>query len=460
MHFCYSKAIQEISKLSKVSIFLLALTGSACQSLDPNSFDEHPGYVGDLEVVPDEIDEVLTSQALNPKPNMIPPIGAEEDEINKVIKEGIPVEVNEEVEKWIHFFTVKRPDLMQRYLERGERYKPMIVSLLRDHGVPTELYYLALIESGFTKTARSHAGAVGIWQFIRGTGRRYGLRIDHYVDERIDLHRSTIAATIYLNDLHNIFDSWYLAMAAYNAGEMRIMRAIMNGKTRDFWELARQRKLPRETMNYIPKFLAAVIIGSQPEKYGFRLNPQPAMQSIAPINVAAPVKLSDIANASGVSYGTLRELNPHLLKKMTPPGMKQYQIWVPEDEKHAVTAISNDLSKYLVNVRSTPEYRGTRRYHRVRRGETLSSISRKYGMTIRELKKLNRLRSNRIYAGTRIRIAGSSQAQATKYRVRRGDNLYAIAKRFGMTVRELKRLNRLSRNTIYAGQVLRVASRG
>lgn len=440
---------------------LLALSLCQCAYNEAlSSLDERPGFneslqAGQPEVVPDEIDEVLVSKGFNPKPGTIPPIGAEEDEINKVIKEGIPVEVNEHVERWIHFFTKKRPDLFQRYLDRGEAYKPMILSVLRDQGIPSELYYQALIESGFVQSAVSSAQAVGIWQFIKGTGTRYGLQVGRYADERIDPYRATIAASMYLNDLHNVFDSWYLAMAAYNAGEMRIMRAIMKGKTRDFWALAKGNFLPSETMNYIPKFLAATIIGSDPEKYGFRKPEAKALHNPVAVSVPTAVPLRKIASISGIPHRTLYKLNKHLKRKMTPPGSGTYKIWVPEGFENSIAENQVKLEGFKLAIKDSKSPSNQRRFHRVRRGETLTSIARKYNVNVRQLKKMNRLKGNRIYVGNRLRI---HSAKDDTYQVKRGDNLHSIARKFGISVYKLKSLNSLRRSTIYAGQILKVSS--
>ncbi len=407
------------------------------------------------EVVPDEIDEVLAENS-DVLPSNKVEIGTEKDEINESIRHGIPVEINNEVEYWIDFFTGRHREMFQRYLDRGEKYKNMIVSTLKDQGVPTELYYLAMIESGFITTAKSRASAVGLWQFIRGTGRRYGLRIDSYVDERKDPMRATIAAAIYLNDLKNVFDSWYLAMAAYNAGEMRILRAIMKGKSRNFWELARSKHLPRETMHYIPKFLAAYIISSNTSKFGFTINPSPDQPILTAVAVPSPIKLSKIARETKIPYKELALHNPHLTKKMTPPGKSTYTIWMPQGRKEQLLAASDNLKKHVLNIRA-PRTHGSRKYHRVRRGDTLASISKRYNLTIRALKRINGIRGSRIYAGTRLKILSSD---TQRYKVRRGDNLYTIAKKFQTTVRALKKLNRLRRNRIYAGQILTVKSNG
>ena len=413
------------------------------------------------EVVPDEIEEVLTEKAdeLQREPVQI---GSESDEINESLKGGIPLELNDDVQRWINYFTGRNRERFQRFLDRGEQYKTMIVGTLKDQGVPTELYYLAMIESGFVTSARSHASAVGLWQFIRGTGKRYGLRIDSHVDERRDPMRATISASIYLNDLKNVFDSWYLAMAAYNAGEMRILRAIMKGKTRDFWELARAKRLPAETMNYIPKFLAALTIGSNPTKYGFTINPVHDRPILEAVNVPTPVSLSKVAKAAGLSLRDLKLYNPHFLKNVTPPSRKDYPVWVPANHSGQLTAELSNLKKAKLNIRvahSTPE-KG-RKYHRVRKGENLASISKKYNLKIAELKKLNSLRSNRIYAGARLKITGAATpAKKQRYRVRRGDNLYSIAKKFQTTIKAIKKSNKIRRNKIYAGQMLTINRAG
>ena len=241
-----------------VAAFSLA-TLVACQGHQRSG---HHGakMLGDDEMIPKmgheaEIDAMVENMpepvVSNPQTNFTEeslgaddPDDIEEDEIEYTISHGIPLEINDKVEKWINYFTKKDRDRFQRFLNRGEKYRKMIQAVLADQGIPTDLYYLAMIESGFSVKARSHASAVGVWQFIRATGRRYGLKIDYYVDERQDPMRSTIAASLYLKDLHLVFNSWYLAMASYNAGESRIMGSIMKQSSRDFWQLVRKNALP------------------------------------------------------------------------------------------------------------------------------------------------------------------------------------------------------------------------
>lgn len=391
------------------------------------------------------------------------------DEITNARTGQIPMELNDDVERWIEYFTVRDRERFQRFIERGEKYRPMITAVLKDQGIPTEIYYQAMIESGFATHAKSHASAVGIWQFIKGTGHRYGLRIDGYVDERRDPMRATIAAAIYMKDLYNVFQSWYLAMAAYNAGEGRIMGAIMRAKTRDFWEMVRGKALPAETMNYIPKFLAATIIGHNPRRYGIESITPEIMPVLTSVTVPSPLKLTDIAKVTGVSIETLKEANPHILRGVTPPGEATYRLWVPKDQAAAFEGNESRLAALRVhglrNIADTssPSGRGVTT-HQVRRGDTLAGIAGRYGMTLSEIRRLNRMSSNRIMIGTRLKVTGkavSSRAAAPapvakSYKVKRGDNLDVIAKRFGLSVDELKRLNRLKRNTIFVGQTLHV----
>lgn len=397
------------------------------------------------------------------------------DEISHATTDSIPIEVNDDVQRWLDFFTMKDRERFKRFLERGSRYKNMIHAVLKEQGIPTELYYQAMIESGFAVHATSIASAVGIWQFIPGTGRRYGLRIDHYVDERRDPMRATIAAAMYLKDLNNVFQNWYLAMAAYNAGEGRILGAIMRSNTRDFWEMVRKRSLPSETLNYIPKFIAATTIGHNLERYGFEdIVPEIAPQLVS-VNVPSPVKLSDIARVSGLSLAVINEYNPHFRQGMTPPGQTNYRLWVPTEYQDKFNAKYDDLAalriKNMRYIAATNRESGSSSItHKVRRGENLALISRKYNMSINALRKLNNLKSNRIFAGMNLKVASTgvsssktgdaSKAQTmVKYRVRSGDNLHKIAKKFNTSIPEIKKLNNMKRNSIAAGQILRVNDR-
>ena len=326
----------------------------------------------------------------------------------------IPVEVNVNVRSWLHYFAIQDRERFQRFLDRGSVYKPMVLQVLRKYGIPTELYYLGLIESGYVTHATSRARAVGIWQFIRSTGHLYGLKADHYVDERMDPIRATESAARYLRDLHDRFNSWYLAIAAYNAGERRISNAIRRSRTRDFWKLARMGILPRETMNYVPKFLAAVIIGNHPEKYGFqRPVPEELYPQLAGIQVPSPVRLADVARLGKVDYLQLKKYNPHLKRGVTPPGRTTYKLWIPDGRADSVAGINDRLVtlklKNLDQVNRTyasykknnrvPSKKKIVRYHRVRRGDTLHSIAQRYQMSVQSLKRINGLRRSTIYSG-------------------------------------------------------------
>ncbi len=331
--------------------------------------------------------------------------------------EHIPLELNRNVAKWIHFFTVKERDLTQRYLERGSELKSHIEQILKDNDVPAELFYLAMIESGFVTHAKSRAKAVGVWQFMKGTGKNYGLAADPWQDERRNWIKSTEAAATYLKDLNNIFQNWYLALAAYNAGEHRIVRSIMRGKTRDFWILAERKTLPRETMNYVPKFIAAQIVGRNPEKYGFKIE-KPADDkwgAYTMVSVPSGLRLQDLAKVTGVSLDSLKQWNQDLLRGVTPPvkgGL--VDIYVPQTAFNAFEENRVAISKLKpMNVarvsRTFASDSGTTsagegyEIYVVRKGDNLDSISRALGVSARTLKKINGLRKSRIHPGQRLK---------------------------------------------------------
>jgi len=371
----------------------------------------------------------------------------------------IPLEINERVMKWIRYFTLQDRDRFARFLHRGSVYKDLVESTLKKCGVPRELYYLAMIESGYAIHARSRAQAVGVWQFMRGTGLRYGLKQNYDVDERKDIIRSTEAAARYLKNLHTAFQSWYLAIASYNAGEGRILGAIMRGGTRDFWELVEKKSLPPETRNYVPKFLAGVIIGQHPEKYGFtdiESNPFPEVQSVS---VAGGVSLSSIASRSGVSLTLLRRLNPHLYRGRTPRAYRNYDVWIPKDTDQSLDQIQQKLAA-LHPVRRTSRRHlashspvGRNQYHRVARGENLTMIARRYHLSVSMLKKINGLHGNRLQAGKRLLVS-----RKIIHRVRSGEALTVIAARYNTSLKRIKRMNDLKNNRIYAGQRLVIAA--
>ena len=373
------------------------------------------------------------------------------------------------VDKWVKYFCENDRERFQRFLDRGEAYRHVVQTVLKENDIPPEFYYLAMIESGYVTHARSHAKAVGVWQFISSTGKKYGLEIDHYIDERKDPIRATEAAAKYLRDLYTAFQSWELAMAAYNAGEYRILTSIINGKTRNFWELADRKLLPRETRNYVPKFIAAATIGANPEQYGFRAGGDSEVEqfpSVFALEVPSPVRLKSIAKLSGISLEELQKINPHLKKGITSPRSETYELWIPSEKKDEMQSLLPQLAQMRLKgikgraYASNPE---PRYYHRVRRGENLSTIARKYRVSIAHLKRLNNLASSRIYVNQKLRLQATSysrgnndSADRTYHIVRRGENLSTIARKYRLSVAQLKRLNNLSGNRIYVRQRLSV----
>ena len=249
------------------------------------------------------------------------------------VRWDIPVVWNESVTRFVKLFSGEQSDRMALYLKRSGRYEGMIRSKLRERGMPEDLLYLSMIESGFNPNASSRVQAVGLWQFMAGTARDYGLRVDSYVDERRDPAKSTDAALRYLQDLHRQFGSWNLAAAAYNTGEVRVSKAMRattgssKGEETDFWKI--RRLLPRDTREYVPLIYAAALVGKDPEKYGLggveRWLPIPTDT----VNVPGGTDLGKVAEAVGTTKKDLRTLNPHLVKGMTPPG-KSYPVLVPD----------------------------------------------------------------------------------------------------------------------------------
>jgi membrane-bound lytic murein transglycosylase D len=495
----------------------------------------------------------------------------------------IPIVFNDAVQYFIQFFTVEKRKVFSTWLRRSKRYVPMITEILRQQGLPEDLVYLAMIESGFNTRAYSPMKACGPWQFIYETGGRYGLKVSHWVDERRDPEKSTVAAARYLRDLFKQFGHWYLAAAGYNAGEGRVERAINRHETNDFWELSKYNTLPRETRDYIPQLIAAAIIAKNPERYGFTNIDYESPIEFFQDKVPGGVSLEAIARAGSTEVAIVKALNPELLTGITPLDTKQYTINLPRTiereqfhqnlaeaigaerrvkgfvahtvkkqdtlpklmKRYGVSANDLVLVNYCetglkvkpgavvyiptfyrhegprtepkVEVVSLPEKKepqsrvetkksvqaeakkevrieaktevqtepkketvtearkevraepkrvaqkgkkGTKDYHIVKKGESLTDISEKYGLDVSTLKEINRLKKDQIYPNMRLELVSHAKAQAkqtkTYHTVKKGENLSDISEKYGVDVTALKRVNKLKNDRIYAGMKLKL----
>lgn len=302
-----------------------------------------------------------------------------------------------EVAGFLDEYRTRQRDFMESSLERASKHLLQVESILAEEGVPPELAYLPIIESGFRLNAVSRAGAAGPWQFMRHTGRRYGLRIDQYVDERRDLVKATRAAARYLRDLHDMFGDWHLSLAAYNSGEGKIFRVLERSSIEDFWAITDRGYLPRETSEFVPRFIAAMEIAMSPEEYGFydveRHSPLPVDSVMPP----GSISLSSVARLTGTELRTIQELNPALSRGIAPSG---YPVLVP---RGTGARFRSGYAKLRQEERTVTAKTG--RQHRVRRGETVSTIARRYGVSSKALMQANRIRNaNSVQAGKVLRI--------------------------------------------------------
>jgi membrane-bound lytic murein transglycosylase D len=325
--------------------------------------------------------------------------------------ENVPEAVTPSVDKWIQYFQGRGREHMERYLSRSTRYAKLMKQILRQNDLPEDLIYIALIESGFSPRAISHAAAVGYWQFIRGTGKHYGLQINSFVDERRDPEIATQAAADYFKVLYGEFNSWFLSMASYNVGEGRIRREIRRNKTNDFWVLAKKRRIPKETVNYVPKFLAARLIAKDPEKYGFKDVPYETPIEFETVTLTSPVNIRKMAEKMNIDYPELKRLNPKYRGEVATLDNGKILMRVPlATSEMAKTAALEATVSEVVFVAD----RGETDVYKVRPGDTLNRIARRFKASIGMIKDLNELkRGARLQPGRTIfvplRVTESAQ---------------------------------------------------
>lgn len=366
----------------------------------------------------------------------------------------IPITVNPAVEESLRYFQTVIPERFQEWLTRFYQYQPVLEQIFAEFQLPTELVFLSIVESGFNPRAYSRARAAGPWQFMKSTGRLYGLQVDWYVDERRDPIKSTVAAAQHLRDLYDRFGSWPLALAAYNAGAGKITRAIQRAKTKDFWEIRNTRYIRRETKNYVPRFMAATIIASNPFLYGFS-GPSGDRHQYGEVLLTQKAHLRSIAEETGIPLEELRRLNPELRRSITPPSRDGYFLKVPVGMRDRFEEVRGQIAAWTQP--EPPE----QEWYRIRRGDSLSTVAHRFGMSVAQLKEMNNLSSSIIRAGDRLRVLVSektSQERDTKwYRVRQGDSLWSIAQRFRVSVRDLKALNNLTSSFLPVGRLLMIS---
>jgi membrane-bound lytic murein transglycosylase D len=363
------------------------------------------------------------------------------------------------VDFWIKYFTVSNRDRFQRFINNGQKYKSIISDIFKENGLPEDLFFVGLIESGYYLGAKSTASAVGPWQFIRSTGKAYGLTVNQQLDERRSIHKATQAAAFYFKDLYNIFGSWELALSAYNAGENGIIRRIRKGNSRDYYQLSQNDMLPKETMHYVPKVRAVIHIYNNLNKYNFHL-PQESdlFANTKEITIKHSYKISNIARQAGLSIDQLRSLNPDLIGSYIPKMNKGIQLRVP-NKNFDLASIKKEHSLNATESELLAQYK-------IKRGDTLYSIARKHRINTSKIMQLNGLnQKTKLRVGQILklqpsktesaqRVIASTSEKSSFYTVKPGDNLSSIAKKMKLTIADLKSNNKINKNTVFVGQKL------
>jgi len=405
------------------------------------------------------------------------------------IEGEVPLHFNERVKAFVDYFSIKDREYTRDIIRKKELYFPLFSETLAKYGMPDELKYLAIVESGLRPNAISRANAVGLWQFISSTGKMYGLQNDWYVDERMDPYEATDAASRHLRDLYRMFDSWELALAAYNCGPGNVRKAIRrSGYKKEFWEIYRY--LPRETRSYVPQFVAITYLFNYLDEHGFNETPEHFYPQLDTITVSQYFHLETFCNQLGLCLDDMLLWNPQIKRGALPEGTKNFALKVPFEWKDSISAnrvflydtaskVGKEHLDYL--ARNTPgsTYGRTRIYYKVRSGDVLGTIARQYGVRVSDIRSWNRIRGNLIRIGQTLSIwvlptynsstknlyaannssssnkpSTSSDKDGQLYTVQYGDSLWSISKNNNTTIEKLKKANGLASNTIKPGQSL------
>jgi membrane-bound lytic murein transglycosylase D len=419
----------------------------------------------EADAEPASIDEV-SELAADAEAPATPDVRALAVEAVSAEANDLPIELNDSVLACINLYQGRLRDWFNGALSRGQRYLPQIRAVFAAEGIPQDLAYLAMVESAFKPNAYSRAKAKGVWQFIADTGRRYGLQLDWWVDERSDTEKATRAAARYLKDLHEMFGDWNLAVAAYNAGELNVQRGLARYKVKDFWSLSRTRALRRETKSYVPLIHAAVVVAKAPEKYGFEIEPE-----TAPVFERVPIEgafdLRVVAECAATPLDDVQQLNPEL-RRLATPANRTFDLRVPAGR-------GADTVQCLAAIPA--EKRVRFRTHVVGRGQTLASIARANGVMAKDIADANGLAAGRpVRAGTELiipidpraraaaaaprrsgqraaapELADSDRSVKVTYLIKPGDTLAGIASQYGTSVQKLQTWNGLQTTRIAAG---------
>lgn len=427
------------------------------------------GMIAALSPAPMQAETPANQDAQTAIPSQLKPPTEDIAQLDELIDEAaeekpyhIPMILNDSVENHLEYFKTRGRDSFQRWLDRSALYIPVMKDIFREKNLPEDLVYVAMIESGFNPYAVSWAKAVGPWQFMPATGKLYGLKIDWWIDERKDPIKSTMAAAEHLKDLHNLFGSWPLALASYNAGAGKVQRAVLRTRSDDFWDLKASRYIRKETKNYVPKYMAATIIAKNPGAYGFSIT------SIGPFKsdevvVGQSTDLRLIARCADVTYEEIKELNPELKRWVTPPQYANYVLRIPTGRK--------DI--FLANYAAIPaEQKIKWERHMVKKGETLAVLARQYNTTPEALRDINGIKKDYVIPGKHILIPldlnsktqdlsylpinQGSKLQNILYRVRRGETLGVIARNNNVTVADIREWNKGLGKSVRAGQKIKL----